>query len=317
MKIMVTGAGGSMGSFMAEYLLETQPDAEIVGITRSGNRDNLRSVLSNPKFRFVQVDLTSISRVFSVFRDHQPDYIFHFASDANVRRSFNNPYYCIKNNITSTLNLFEAVRRFSPHSKIMVSSTSEVYGSVDKKDVPIKETQLQRPVNPYSASKLSQEAIALSYYRSFNIPVIITRAFSYINPRRADLFSTSFANRIIEIERGFSKFLTHGYLDSVRSFVDARDITEAYWLAITKCNLGEVYNIGSSEALSVGDVLDKLIERSHVTIDKKVDEDLIRPVDITNQIPDVSKFIKFTGWKPKYSLDESLDYLLDYCRRTD
>ena len=162
--------------------------------------------------------------------------------------------------------------------------------------------------------KLTQEKIASSYYHSYGIKVIITRMFAYINPRRGDIFSSAFARKIVEIERGERDVLTHGNLNSIRTLIDVRDAMRSYWIACQKCEYGIPYNIGGESVISVGAFLEKLKEQSTVPIRSMIDSKLLRPVDVTLQVPDVSRFIKASDWKPQYSLEESVDFLLNHYR---
>jgi GDPmannose 4,6-dehydratase/GDP-4-dehydro-6-deoxy-D-mannose reductase len=153
-----------------------------------------------------------------------------------------------------------------------------------------------------------------SYYLSYDIPVVLTRSFTYINPRRPDIFSSAFARQVVEIEKGKRDKLVYGNLDSVRSIIDVRDIVEAYWISVNKCDYGDDYNIGVQKPVTVGDFLEKLLSHAKVKVVHEQDPKLLRPVDVTLQIPDVSKFENKTGWKPKYTLDESIEFLLNYYR---
>jgi nucleoside-diphosphate-sugar epimerase len=132
--------------------------------------------------------------------------------------------------------------------------------------------------------------------------------FTYFNPRRADLFATKFAHQIIDIKRGRKTGpLEHGNLNSVRTIIDPMEAAECYWLASLHCNIGEVYNLGGSEHISIKGVLDELIKRAEVKIETRQSTALMRPSDITYQIPDITKFKKASGWVPKKSLQESID----------
>jgi nucleoside-diphosphate-sugar epimerase len=111
--------------------------------------------------------------------------------------------------------------------------------------------------------------------------------------------------------------LAHGNLDSVRTIIDVRDAMRAYWQAIIHCNPGEVYNIGGTTTITVGEVLDRLISMSNAPVQTRCDPNLLRPADVTLQIPCVDKFVDETGWKPIYGFDESLDDLLNHWRRVE
>ena len=140
--------------------------------------------------------------------------------------------------------------------------------------------------------------------------------FAYINPRRENLFATSFAMQIACIEAGLQKVLLHGNLESTRTLIDVRDAMSSYWVAAEKCRFGEVYNIGGKTIITVGDFLELLRKKARVKIPLRQDPKLLRPTDVTLQIPDVTKFTKETGWKPKYSFEESVELLLEHCRKT-
>jgi GDPmannose 4,6-dehydratase/GDP-4-dehydro-6-deoxy-D-mannose reductase len=157
--------------------------------------------------------------------------------------------------------------------------------------------------------------LGFMYFRSYGLKIVRTRMFAYINPRRADLFATSFALQVARIEAGLQKTLSHGNLDSVRTIIDVRDAMEAYWVALEKCRFGEAYNIGGTTVITVGEFLELLKKHAKCRIISKPDPALFRPSDVTLQIPDTSKFGKETGWKPKYSFEESVRSLLQECRR--
>ncbi len=312
---MITGISGSGGSYLAEYFLKNQPSVSVHGISRwhSTSTDyNLRG--AGGKAQVHECDLMDLSAVVRTLKDVQPDVIFHLASTANVRVGFINPIAVLQNNIIGTANLLEGIRLVGNDPMVQLCSTSEVYGQVDPKNVPITEECPIHPSSPYAVSKTAQDLLGYTYFRSYGMKIIRTRMFSYLNPRRSDLFATSFALQIARIEAGVQSELLHGNLDSIRTLIDVRDAMEAYWIAAKKGVAGEVYNIGGTNSIGVGDFLQLLKRKSKVEIRSRVDENLLRPSDVTLQIPSVEKFINLTGWKPKYSLEESVEFLLDHCR---
>ena len=188
--------------------------------------------------------------------------MFHLASNADVRNSFFEPLKFSKNNNMITANLLEALRQIKSKSIIVICSTSEVYGNVEKKNMPIKETQQIAPINPYAVTKVFQDLMSQVYEKTFGMNIIITRMFSYMNARRDNLFQTAFANQVAAIERGKLKYLRHGNLKSKRTIIDIDDAMEAYWLAAKKGKIGEIYNICGKEKISVGGFLKKLLSFS-------------------------------------------------------
>jgi GDP-4-dehydro-6-deoxy-D-mannose reductase len=319
-KILITGASGSAGSYLAEYLSSFSKELyEVIGTTRyeSEQKDG---------YRLEFCDLTFLQHAERII-EYRPDYIFNLAANADVRGSFDNPHHVLGNNIFSTANLLEAIHKQKVKNGydpiIQHCSTSEVYGIITEEECPVAETYPLKPVNVYAVSKLTQEQLALAYHKMYGLKVIVTRAFGYINPRRANIFSTAFARQIVDIERGKKLNMSHGNLDSVRTLLDVRDISTAYWYAATRGDFGEIYNIGSTQPISVAEFLTLLVRKSEAytkslcnpkIIRTYEDQALIRPIDVTLQIPDTRKFLAKTGWSPKYTLDESINWLLEECR---
>jgi len=312
-RALITGIAGSGGSYLAEFLVSRGVDVH--GISRwhsTTSNSNLKNVINDITLH--ECDLNDLSATIRAIESARPDYIFHLAAHANVHVCFSNPIAVLQNNINSTINLFEAMRIIGIDPTIQFCSTSEVYGLVDKKNIPIYEEHPLDPVNIYAVSKLTQEKIASSYFHSYGAKIIITRMFAYINPRRGDIFSSAFAKKIVEIERGEREVLTHGNLNSIRTLIDVRDAMESYWIASQKCEYGVPYNIGGQTIISVGDFLNKLKSKAKVPIHSAEDKDLFRPIDVTLQVPNVDKFFSATGWKPQYSLEDSIQFLLDHYR---
>jgi len=188
-KTLITGINGSGATYLTEFL-SSIPDVKIQGISRwHTDRKNKSGVFSNVEI--FECDLTDLGSVIRTLEIAKPDVIFHLASNANVKLSFTTPISVFNNNVNGTLNLLEALRILNQKPVIQFCGTSEVYGQVKEDEIPIKESQSIDPVNVYAISKLTQEKLVKSYFNSYNIPCVITRAFGYINPRRPDIFSTS------------------------------------------------------------------------------------------------------------------------------
>ena len=138
--------------------------------------------------------------------------------------------------------------------------------------------------------------------------------FTYFNARRGNLFASSFADQIVKIENRKQKILRHGNLNSQRTVLDIRDAMEAYYLAAIKGVPGEIYNIGGQYKVTVEKILFKLMNISKKNIETLIDKKLLRPKDINYQVPSSTKFIRQTKWKQKYTLAQSLNYLLNESR---
>lgn len=308
LRLLITGIRGSGGSYLAEYLADK---GEVHGIARWHSAPASRAQVPYVSH---ECDLTDFASVQRTLVKAKPDIVFHLASHANVRASFDTPLAVLDNNIRGTANLLEAIRLVGLEPTVMVCSTPEVYGQPDPNGPPIAEDYPLNPVNPYAVSKLAQDALGYCYFKSYGMKTVRTRMFTYINPRRADLFATSFAMQVARIEVGKQKTLLHGNLDSVRTVLDVRDAVRAYWLAAKMGQPGEVYNIGGDRTMSVGEFLEKLRSLARHPIPAQSDPALMRPVDVALQIPDCRKFKRLTGWEPEIGFDDSVKFLLDHCR---
>ena len=314
-RCLITGIGGSGGSYLAEHILKRSPATKIFGFRRSIGYSAYLKKKYKSKISITKIDLNNFKNLKKKISIIKPDVIFHLASNADVRNSFFEPLKFSENNNMITINLLEALKQLKSNSIIIICSTSEVYGNVEKKNMPIKETQQIAPINPYAVTKVFQDLMSQVYEKTFDMNVIITRMFSYMNPRRNNLFQTAFANQIAAIEQGKLKYLRHGNLKSKRTIIDTKDAMEAYWLAAKKGKIGEIYNICGNQQISVNNFLKKLISFSDKKIICKLDKNLVRPKDIDLQISDSKKFQKDTGWRPQTNLNLAILNLLNECRK--
>jgi GDPmannose 4,6-dehydratase/GDP-4-dehydro-6-deoxy-D-mannose reductase len=313
--VLITGISGSGGSYLAEYIVKNQPGVDVHGIGRwhsTSSSDNLLDIKSRVTVH--ECDLMDFSSILSALNKSKPDIIFHLAAHANVRASFQTPISVMENNVIGTSNLLEAIRTCNINPIFQMCSTSEVYGQVLPHEVPILETAQLRPSSPYAVSKVAQDLLSQTYFLAYGLPVIRTRMFAYLNPRREDLFATSFAMQVARIEAGLQDELLHGNLDSVRTIIDVRDAMRAYWDAAIYCTPGEVYNIGGGNTITVGDFLGLLKNQATCDIKSKVNPELLRPSDVTLQIPSTEKFDKAVNWKAEFSFEDSVSFLLAHCR---
>ncbi len=315
--VLITGITGMVGSHLANYILENYENHNVGGLIRwRSPKDNINNILK--KITLFHGDLNDLSSLTNILSSFKPKKIFHLAAQSYVQDSFVMPVETLRTNIIGTTNLLEAIRISKLDPLIHICSSSEVYGQVTEKEVPITEKNPLRPLSPYAVSKVGEDMIAFQYFHSFGLKIIRTRMFTHTGPRRGSVFAEgAFAKQIAEIEknRNIDGFVKVGNLDSVRTFSDVRDAVEAYWILLEKCRPGEVYNIGGDDTMTVGQMLEILKKKSTVKITHRIDKTLLRPSDVTLQIPDSSKFRKETGWKPKFKVEQTMEDLLNYYRK--
>ena len=323
---MITGITGFVGSHLAEYILENHPQVEVAGLLRwRSPKDHIESIMDRITLHYG--NLQDFVSVRNLLAESRPDIIFHLAAQSYVVFSFLAPADTLNTNIIGTCHLLEAVKQLKQSDSwdpiIHVCSSSEVYGQVRRDEVPITEDNPLRPASPYAVSKVGEDMLAFQYWISWQIKTIRSRMFTHTGPRRGEVFVVSnFAKQVAAIEAGLAEPVVRvGNLDSVRTFSDVRDAVRAYWLLVTKCPPGEVYNIGGVETMTIGQMLERLLAISMVKgIKVEIDPARLRPSDVTLQIPCVEKFHKATGWKPEIkfekTLEDTLDYWRDYYRKT-
>tara|TARA_B110000977_G_C11063327_1_gene486806 strand:- start:1063 stop:2070 length:1008 start_codon:yes stop_codon:yes gene_type:complete len=322
-KVLITGITGMVGSHLTDYLLK-KTNWTIYGMCRwRSPLDNVSHLLNlaNKKKRlsFLYGDLNDIFSLDKVVKLSKPDFVFHLAAQSYPQTSFSEPIQTMNTNIQGTFNLLNVIKNNKLRPIIHVCSSSEVFGKVDKSNIPIKEDCNYHPASPYAISKVGTDLIGKYFYEAFKSKVIITRMFTHTGPRRGDVFAeSSFAKQIALIElKKIKPIIKVGNLDSLRTFADVRDAVEAYYLLMTKKpKFGEYYNIGGNFSCTIGEMCNFLLKMSKVKgIKIKIDKNRLRPIDADLQIPNMSKFVNHTGWKPKIKFEKTMKDLLNYWRK--
>lgn len=314
-RILLTGGTGFAGSHLIEFLL-SQGITDIHTTTASQPSQLLQDWL--PTDHFHKIDLLDREATNRLIQELQPEQIYHLAAMAETGSSFEQAEKTIVTNIVLQLNLLEAVRQFSPHSRILVVGSGQEYDvfhpDVKEARRSITENHPLGPSNPYAVSKVSQDLLALSYHYSYQLDVVRARPFNHIGERQTPQFAVaSFAEQIAKIEKNQQAEIRVGNLAAERDFTDVKDVVRAYHLIMQQGRSGEVYNVGTGRAYSMQHVLDTLISFSTQEIRVVTDPERFRPLDIPTISADSSK-IQALGWHPVISLEDSLHRILDYWR---
>lgn len=322
-KALITGITGMVGSHMADFLL-ANTKWDVLGLCRwRSPMTNLDHLLNRANKRdrlfFFNADLNDYHSILKVIQLTKPNFIFHFAAQSFPRTSFDEPIATFNTNINGTFNLLNAVKECKLNPLIHICSSSEIFGKVKKNQIPIDENTSFHPASPYAISKVGTDLIGKFFAEAYKLKVIITRMFTHTGPRRGDVFAeSSFAKQIALIEtKKIPPVIKVGNLNSLRTYADVRDAVRAYYMLLTKNPIpGETYNIGGNHTCTVGDMLKYMVSLSEMQkiIKIKIDKNRLRPIDADLQIPDIRKFQKHTGWKPKIHFKETIKDLLNYWR---
>jgi GDP-4-dehydro-6-deoxy-D-mannose reductase len=313
LKALITGISGFVGTHLTQYLLE-QTDWEVAG-TVFGPYGSIKPWWD--RLELYPAELSRLEVVAFILEQVKPDFIFHLAAQPMVSLSHRDPWGTLENNIRMQLNILHAlVEMEMPDTRTLVVASSEVYGPVRPKELPIRETQPFRPANPYAVSKVTQDMLGLQYHQTHGVQAIRVRPFNHIGPgQRPGFVVPDFAQQIAAIEAGQSPPVVRvGNLDARRDFTDVRDVVRAYHLLMVHGEPGEVYNIGSGQSHPIQAVLDSLLALSQVSISVERDPARMRPSDVPDVVCDADRLRRQTGWEPAIPFEQSLSDVLDYWR---
>ncbi len=306
LKALITGVSGFVGPYLVKHLVTN--GFEVFGIDRAGTKVE-GCVVS-------VCDITDAAAVAAVVQRVRPDFIFHLAGQSSVALSWKEPELTRKVNVGGTRNLLKAVADAGMNPKVLVISSAEVYGIAKK--FPTSESEPLKPISPYGESRVEQESLALEYFRTKGVRLVISRSFNHTGPGQpSGLVCSNFAKQLAVIEKGKQQPVVRvGDLSVVRDFSDVRDVVRAYQVLLQKGSFGEVYNVCSGKAYSIGEILERLVKLSGLKVKVEQETSRIREHAVPVFHGDNSKLAAATGWKPEISFDKTLSDLLDYWRKS-
>jgi len=303
--VLITGATGFAGSHLVELLAGT---GRVAGWGRSVPRPELALLAE-----WTAIDLLDQENVQREIASLRPAAIFHLAGSPQVAESWRDSTTPLAGNVLATAHLFDAIRHAGLRCRVLVAGSATVYAPSES---PLKESDPLTPTNPYALSKLAQEQMALRAASEDGLEVVMVRAFNHTGPRQVPTFvAPSMARQIALIESGrLEPVMRVGNLQSLRDFLDVRDIVRAYTSLMERGKAGEIYNVGSGTGRSIQSLLDALRSRSRVQVDVETDPARFRPIENMAVIANTDRLREQTGWQPEISFDSMLDHLLSYWR---
>lgn len=307
-KALVTGADGFIGSHLTELLLDKGYKVRALAQYNSINYWGwLEDIPANQNLEIVTGDIRDPHFVKTIVKDI--DVVFHLAALIAIPYSYHAPDSYVDTNIKGTLNVCQAARELG-NIRIISTSTSEVYGTAQY--VPIDEKHPKQPQSPYSATKIGADAIALSFYNAFNLPVTIARPFNTYGPRQS---ARAIIPTIISQIASGTKEIKLGDLTPTRDFNFVKD-TAAGLLALATCNetIGREVNIATGIEISMGDTLELIKKIMHSEVKFTTDEQRLRPAtsEVFRLLGDNSLIKSLTGWEPQYSLEQGLPKTIEW-----
>jgi dTDP-glucose 4,6-dehydratase len=304
MKILVTGGAGFIGSNFIYYVLDNHSEDDIVcldKLTYAGNMATLEKALINPRFKFYKADITDRPAVYEIFDKEHPDIIINFAAESHVDRSIENPAVFLETNVMGTQVLLDACRIYGIQRFHQVS-TDEVYGDLplDRPDLFFTEETPIHTSSPYSASKAAADLLVLAYYRTFNLPVTISRCSNNYGPYH---FPEKLIPLMIANALNGKPLPVYGEGKNVRDWLYVEDHCSAIDLVIRKGREGEIYNIGGHNERTNLQVVQAIVDtlgKGEITYVKdRAGHDLryaIDPTKINNEL----------GWLPQTRFEDGL-----------
>jgi dTDP-glucose 4,6-dehydratase len=307
MKILVTGGAGFIGSNFIHYQLENYDD-QIINIDKlsyAGNLDNLTDVESNPNYEFRELDICNREKIDQIMH-RGIDYIVNFAAESHVDKSIEDPSVFVKTNIAGTQNLLDLALKFGVKKFIQIS-TDEVYGSLGKNNKFSEESSLN-PSNPYAASKASADLLVKSYFKTYNLPINITRCSNNFGPYQyPEKLIPLFIINALQDE----KLPLYGDGSNIRDWIYVKDHCKAVDLVMRKGESGEIYNIGADNEktnIEITRQILSLLSKTELLIKYVKD----RKGHDYRYAVDSSKIKEKLGWKTEFDFENAMRKTLNW-----
>ncbi|MEA2098265.1 MAG: dTDP-glucose 4,6-dehydratase [Patescibacteria group bacterium] len=307
MKLLITGGAGFIGSNFIHHILGKYPDYEVINIdklTYCGNLENLEKVKDHEKYKFIKCDICDSEKIDEIFQEEKPDFVINFAAETHVDRSILDPDAFVKTNFLGTHILLEAVKKYGI-ARFMHISTDETYGSINKGK--FKEDDTLLPNSPYSASKASADLLARSYFKTFSLPVVITRSSNNYGPYQfPEKVIPLFISNILQGK----KVPLYGTGMNIRDWIYVQDNCEGLDAVLHDGEDGEIYNIGGGNEKTnleltqiILNELDK--DDSHIEyVEDRLGHDLRYALDIEK--------VKKIGWEPKHTFEDAIKKTINW-----
>ena len=312
MNIIVTGGAGFIGANFVYYQLEKHPEDRIIcldALTYAGNLETLEEAMKNPNFRFVKGDIADREFVYNLFEEEHPDIVVNFAAESHVDRSIENPGIFLQTNIMGTQVLMDACRKYGIQRYHQVS-TDEVYGDLplDQPDLFFTEETPIHTSSPYSSSKAGADLLVLAYYRTFKLPVTITRCSNNYGPYH---FPEKLIPLMISRALADEPLPVYGKGENVRDWLYVKDHCSAIDLVMRKGRVGEVYNVGGHN------------ERTNLEVVKTILAQLGKPESLITYVTDrpghdmryaidPTKIHTELGWLPETKFDDGIKATIEW-----
>lgn len=316
MKVLVTGAGGMVGSHMVELLYNQGYD--VLGTYYKPTTD-ISEI--NPDIQLQECDVRYYESVLRVIMTFQPDYIFHLAAQSYPTVSWSRPQETIDTNVNGTVNVYEAIKTvrnfYSDYDPIVVVACSSAeYGQTlnELEDPYVKETAELKPLHPYGVSKVGQDLLSFQYFMNDHIRCIRARIFNSTGTRKVNDVTSDFTKRAILAERSGVYKLEVGNLETRRAIMDQRDLVNGLMLLAQHGKAGEVYNISSEKCYKMSDIVVMIEKQMEHQFELVVNPRLLRPTDENIIIGNVEKLKRDTGWYQKITMEQTISDMLNYWR---
>lgn len=301
MKILITGGAGFIGGNFCHYMVEKYPEDNFVcldALTYAGNMETIATLLNKDNFKFVHGNICDKELVEKLFEEKKFDIVINFAAESHVDRSIENPKIFLESNIIGVQTLMDACRKFNV-GRFHQVSTDEVYGDLplDRPDLFFTEETPIHTSSPYSASKASADLLVMAYYRTFKLPVTISRCSNNYGPYQ---FPEKLIPLIIKKAKNDEPLPVYGKGENVRDWLHVLDHCSAIDLIVRKGKVGEVYNVGGHN------------EKTNIEVVKTILKELNKPESLITYVTDrpghdrryaidPKKIENELGWKPKYN----------------
>ena len=308
---LVTGAEGFIGSHLVRFLR-----SKGWAVTGTYRLHAWSAPRSEAGLSFVQCDLRNGQRVQQVFQACQPTHVFHLAAQSLPTVSWSDAVETFDSNIMGSLYLFEAARCSRKPPVIVSACSSAEYGNVPASAIPVTEDQPLRPLHPYGISKLCVDLLGRQYYLDYGLPVVTVRLFNTTGPGKTSDAPSDFVRQLVRIQKGLQPPLIEvGNLQPRRAFMDVRDAVLGFYMAAVKGRHGETYNLCADRTYKMSELLRTAIRLSGVRARVLPVPRLMRPSDEKIIFGSTKKITRDTGWKPRMTLNQTLQSMLEYWQK--